>query len=188
LNLTLQTYDRGVGGVGHAVDGTAPNATFVGGYAKAFAQTLQRDFPNEVAQLSFSAPLRNRSAQADYGIDQLQYRQSQVSSQKDINAIVVEVSARVAALLQAHTKYDAAKVTRSLEEQLLQADQHRFQSGEKNTTFNTLMTDERALITAQISEVNALASYARARTSLDQVLGETLEKHNITLDEGLKGH
>jgi hypothetical protein len=49
------------------------------------------------------------------------------------------------------------------------------------------MADQRALVNAQISEVNALAAYAHARTSLDQTLGETLEKNNITLDEGLNG-
>jgi outer membrane protein len=187
LNLTLQTYDRGVGGQGHLVDGTPPNATFVGGYGKAFSQVFQHDFPNDAATLGFSAPLGNRSAQADYGIDQLQYRQSQVSNQKDVNTIVVDVSARVAALRQAHTRYDAAKDTRTLQEQLLQADQQRFTSGGRSTTFDILMADERALVTAQISEVNALAAYARARTSLDQVLGETLEKNHISLDEGLNG-
>lgn len=187
MNLTLQTYDRGVGGVGHTVEGTLPNANFVGGYGKAFLQTMQHDFPNNLATLGISAPLGNRSAQADYGIDQLQYRQSQVSSLKDLNAIVVDVSARVAALRQAHTRYNAARDTRMLEEQLLEADQQRFTSGGRSTTFDTLMADQRALVTAQISEVNALAAYARARTSLDHVLGETLEKNNISLDEGLNG-
>jgi outer membrane protein TolC len=187
LNVTLQTYDRGVGGVGHVVDGAAPNPDFVGGYGKAFAQTLQHDFPNNIATIGISAPIGNRGAQADYGIDQLQYRQSQVVSQKDINAIVVDVAARVAALRQAHAGYDAARDTRTLEEQLLAADQQRFASGGENTTFDTLMADQRALVTAQIAEVNALAAYARARTSLDHVLGETLDKNHITLEEGLNG-
>jgi outer membrane protein TolC len=134
-----------------------------------------------------SIPFGNRGSQADYGIDQLQYRQSQVSSLKDINTIVVDVSARVTALRQAHTRYDAARDTATLQEQLLDADQHRFETGGKSTTFDTLMADQRALVNAQISEVNALAAYARARISLDQTLGETLEKNNITLDEGLNG-
>jgi outer membrane protein TolC len=176
-----------VGGVGHVVDGAAPNPDFVGGYGKAFAQTLQHDFPNNIATIGISAPIGNRGAQADYGIDQLQYRQSQVVSQKDINAIVVDVAARVAALRQAHAGYDAARDTRTLEEQLLAADQQRFASGGENTTFDTLMADQRALVTAQIAEVNALAAYARARTSLDHVLGETLDKNHITLEEGLNG-
>ena len=38
-----------------------------------------------------------------------------------------------------------------------------------------------------ISEVNALAAYAHARVSLDQTLGETLERNQVSLDEGLSG-
>jgi hypothetical protein len=49
------------------------------------------------------------------------------------------------------------------------------------------MIDQRALILAQLSELNAVSSYTRAKISLDQVLGETLEKNNITLEEGLAG-
>jgi outer membrane protein len=187
LNLTLQTFDRGVGGEGHVVNGAQPNPTFVGGYGGAFSQVFRRNFPNNAASLGFSAPVGNRSAQADYGIDQLQYRQSQISNQKSANTIVVDVAARMAAVKQAHTRYSTARDTRTLQEQLLQADQQRFQSGAKGTTFDTLMTDERALVTAEISEGNALAAYARARTLLDQVLGETLEKNNISLEEGLNG-
>jgi outer membrane protein TolC len=132
--------------------------------------------------------LGNRSAQADYAIDQLQYRQSQVTDQKATNSIVVDVAARMSALRQAHTRYDAAKATLALQRQLLEADQQRFVSGARTTTFDTIMSDQRALVTAQMSEANAQASYTRARISLDQVLGETLETNHISLEEGLNGH
>jgi hypothetical protein len=36
-------------------------------------------------------------------------------------------------------------------------------------------------------KVAALSTYSRARVSLDQVLGETLEKNNVSVDEALKG-
>ncbi len=42
-------------------------------------------------------------------------------------------------------------------------------------------------MTAQISEVGALTAYAHARVSLDQTLGETLERNGVTLEEGLMG-
>jgi outer membrane protein TolC len=187
LTVQLQTYNRGVGGVGHVVDGELPNATFVGGYGRAFQQVFQHDFSNYVGGVGFSIPLGNRFAQADYGIAQLQHRQSEVTSQRDINTIVVDVAARVAALRQAHAHYDTARQTRELQEELLAADQQHFLSGGKNATFQMLMADQRSLVNAQISEVNARATYAHARTSLDQTLGETLEKNNITLDEGLNG-
>lgn len=187
LNVQYQTYNRGVAGQGHIVDGALPNPDFVGGYGKAFQQLFQRDFGNNVGNVTFSATLGNRGAQADYGIAQLQFRQSQVSSQKTVNTIVVDVAARVAALRQSHARYDTARDARALQEQLLASDQQHFISGGKTITFTMLMADERALITAQIAEVNALAAYALARTSLDQTLGETLEKNNISLDEGLNG-
>jgi outer membrane protein TolC len=187
LNTHLQTYDRGVDGVGHVVGGAPPNSNFVGGYGRAFQQVLQHDFANYTGYAYISIPIGNRSAQADYGIAQLQHRQSEVQSQRDVNTIVVDVAARVAALRQAHAHYDTARQTRELQEQLLADDQQHFLSGGKNTSFDAVMADQRALVNAQISEVTALAAYAHARTSLDQTLGETLEKNNITLDEGLNG-
>ena len=75
--------------------------------------------------------------------------------------------------------------TRTLQEQLLAADREKFSSG--IATFNDIINDQRALVAAQISEVNALAAYAHARVSLDQTLGETLERNNVSLDEGLSG-
>jgi outer membrane protein TolC len=186
--LNLLSYDRGVAGDGHTVDGEPPNPYFVGGLGSAEAQVLRRNFPNNQAVISLSASLGNRSAQADYGIDQLQHRQSQVVDRKAANAIVVEVAARMSALRQAHTRYDAAKETSALQRQLLDADEQRFVSGARTTTFDTIMSDQRALVTARISEATALAAYARARISLDQVLGETLERNHISLEEGLNGH
>ncbi|HUA58055.1 MAG TPA: TolC family protein, partial [Verrucomicrobiae bacterium] len=187
LTAQFQTYDRGVNGVGHDVDGLPPNANFVGGYARSFQQVLQHDFPNYIGTVTLQIPFNNRFAQGDYGIDQLQHRQSEVESQKDINNIVVEVAARVTALRQAHAHYDTARQTRLLQGELFADDQRHFLTGGKDVTFETLMGDQRSLVNAQISEANAAAAYAHARISLDQTLGETLEKNNITLDEGLNG-
>jgi len=187
-NLTLLSYDRGVAGEGHTVNGAPPNPYFVGGLGSAEAQVLRHDFPNNQATITLNATLGNRAAQGDYGIDQLQHRQSQVTGQRDTNAIVVDVAARMSALRQAHTRYDAARETSALERQLLEADQRRFTSGAVSTTFDTIMSDQRAFVTTQITEANALAAYARARISLDQVLGETLERNHISLEEGLNGH
>jgi len=187
LLTQLQTYNRGVAGDGHVVNGEPPNANFVGGYPRAFQQLFQHDFSNYLGAVRLQIPFGNRGAQADYGIAQLQHRQSQVTSQRDINTIVVDVAGRVAQVRQAHAHYDTARQTRELQEQLLADDQQHFLSGGKNTSFDAVMADQRALVNAQISEVNALAAYAHARTFLDQTLGETLEKNNITLDEGLNG-
>jgi outer membrane protein TolC len=183
LGVTLQTFDRGVAGSPQASGGT-PNAYFVGGYGTALGQIFRRNFANNYASVSFSAPFHNRQAQGDYGIDQLQFRQQQMQGQRNNNQIVVDVASQMAAVRQARARYQTAKNTRQLQEQLLDAERKRSYGP---LTFNYIMTDQRALIAAELSEGNAAAAYMRARIALDQVLGETLEKNRITLDEGLSG-
>jgi len=183
LYATFRTYDRGVAGTPQASGGQA-NPAFVGNYGTGLSQIFRRAFPSESVNMYFSIPFGNRSAQADYGIDQLQYRQGQLSSQRDQNQILVDISSAVSALRQARSRYSAARESRMLEEQLLAAEQKKSYG---TATFNYIMVDQRALIAAQISELNSVTGYARARVSLDQVLGESLEKNHITLEEGLSG-
>jgi outer membrane protein len=183
LSVYGYTYDRGVAGTPQASGGpTLPY--FYGGYGTALGQILRRDFPNNIGGAYLSLPVGNRQAQGDYGIDQLQFRQSQLRSEKDDKQIAVDIANQGNALRQARARYSAARNTRILQQQLLDADQKRASGGD---TFNTLMTDRRSLVAAEISETTALAAYARARVSLDQVLGETLERYNISLPEGLSG-
>jgi outer membrane protein TolC len=177
------TYNRGVAGAPQASGGGAKQY-FIGGYGNALGQIFRRNFPNNAAGVNFNMPVGNRQAQGDYGIDQLQFRQSQLRSQKDANQIGVDIANQTNALRQARARYMAAQNTRILQQRLLEADQKRATG---TATFNTLMVDRRGLIAAQISETDAMAAYAHARVSLDQVLGETLERNNITVEEGLSG-
>ena len=114
----------------------------------------------------------------------MQYRQGQLQSQRDENQILVDISSGVSALRQAWARYQAARDTRVLQEQLLAAEQKKSYG---TATFNFIMVDQRALIAAQLAEMTATNGLARARVGLDQVLGETLEKSHITLEEGLSG-
>ena len=185
LSVTAQAYNRGSAGTYQPSSGVAPDPVFVGGYGKALGQIFRRDFPSETLQVQFSAPLGNRLAQADYGIDQIQLKQSAVSGQRDNNAIVVTISNQLIALRQARSRYSAAVNTRELQEQLLAAEQNKFAFGKSNT--NSLIVAQRALIAAQTSEITAAAAYAHARVALDQVSGQTLEVYHVSLDEALRG-
>jgi outer membrane protein len=186
---TLIGYARvsasGAAGTPQPSSGVQPNPSLVGGFGTALGQIFRHNYPTEYGGLYFSLPFRNRQSQGDYGIDQLQLVQSQVSGQRDTNQIAVDVSNYVSALRQTRARYGAAVNTRELQEQLLVAEQKKFSFGE--STINDLITDQRSLVTAQISELTARAAYAHARVSLDQVLGQTLEKNHITLSEGLEG-
>ena len=182
LQTTLQTYNRGVAGTPQA--GARGSATFVGGYGSALGQVFRRDFPNTVDTTYLAIPFHNRQAQGDYGIDQLQYRQQQLRSQRDNNQIAVDISSQVTALRQARARYELARNTRQLQQELLDADRKRTSGVDR---FNTLMVDQRNLVTAELSEATAMSAYAHARVAVDQVLGETLERNHITLEEGVNG-
>jgi outer membrane protein len=185
LVVTAQTFNRGIAGTPQASGGQA-NKYFVGGNGTALGQILRRNFPNESAQISISAPLGNRQAQGDYGIDQIQLRQSAVQSKRDANQIAVDISNQVIALRQARSRHTIAVESRELQEQLLKAEQEKFAFGK--TTITGLITAQRGLVTAQTAEISALAIYAHARVSLDQVLGDTLETNHVSLSEALDGH
>jgi outer membrane protein TolC len=185
LQGSFQTYNRGLAGTYQPSSGSPKNSYFVGGYGTALGQVFRRDFPNNQASIYLSIPFNNRQAQGDYGVDQLQLGQSALTGQRDANQIVVDISNQLSALRQARARYSVAVNTRTLQEQLLEADRKRFESG--TGTLNDLVTDQRNLAAAQVSEVTAMATYAHARVALDQVLGETLERNRISLDDALAG-
>ena len=178
--------NRGSAGTPQPSSGTPTNPYFSGGYGTALGQILRRNFPQETGGIYLGGlPLHNRQSQADYGIEQLQLQESQLTSQRSNNDVVVSIHNQVVALQQARARYNTAVNTRKLQEQLLAAEQEKFAYG--TVTLSALIIDQRALVTAQIAEVDALSAYARARDGLDQVLGETLDHYNISLDEGIQG-
>ena len=185
LAMTAQAQDRGQAGAYQASSGVPFNSYFSGGYGTALGQIFRRDFPSEAVSSSFSAPFENRSAQADYGIDQLQLRQEAVSGQRDLNAIVVAISNQLIGLRQARAKYSSAVDTRQLDEQLLKGEQEKFAFG-KSSIGNVIIA-QRALVVAQTSEIASEAAYAHARVSLDQVIGATLETNHVAIDDALNG-
>lgn len=176
LQVSAQTYNRGAAGTPQASGGAA-NPAFVGGYGTALGQIFRRDFPSESASVSLSMPVGNRQAQGDYGIEQLQLRQSAVRNKRDENQILVDISNQAIALRQARARYSAAATTRELQEQLLQGEQDKFTYGKAGVT--GLIVAQRALVEARAAEIAARAAYAHARVSLDQVLGSTLEANHI---------
>jgi len=161
------------------------NPYFNGGIGNALGQVVRRDFPtNRVAAL-FQTPLHNDQAQADFAIDQLQLRQTQIQLSKDINQVAVDVSNYLVAMRQARGRYRAAVQTRILQQQLLDAEQKKLAGG-ASTLFNVVQ-QQRDLIAAQSSEIAALVDFSNARVALDQTLGLTLERNHVSIDEARDG-
>lgn len=162
-----------------------PDTYFVGNYFTQLGQIFRRNFPSDRGGFAFTANIRNRTAQADEAIDQLQLRQTEINDVRDKNQVGVFVSNAVIGLRQARTQYAAAVKNRILEEQLLDAEQKKFQLG-TSTPYNVI-TQQRDLATARSAEVTAQATYAQAKIAFDQVLGTTLETNHVSIAEASVG-
>ncbi len=160
--------------------GTAP------GLGSAFAQIARRDYPNDYAGVYLSVPLNNRFAQGEYGLDQLQLQQTQLSMQRDRNEIAVQISNQAVALQRARASYQAASTAREFQEQLLKAEQDKFSFG--SSSIDNIVRAQNALVAAQSAEVGARSAFVHTRVALDQTLGDTLEVNHVTLEEGESGH
>jgi outer membrane protein len=186
LPILRGTYaTSNVGQAGTAVPGNGADAYYIGGLGTALGQVFRRNFYSQREALSFNIALRNRGAQADYAIDQVQLRQSDLVERRNMNQIVVAISNQVIALRQARARYAQAVDSRALEEQLLEKEQQMFSYG--SAQISDVVAARAVLMNAQLTEVQALAAYGQARVALDQVLGETLEANHVSLDEALKG-
>jgi outer membrane protein TolC len=189
LQLLAGTSDAGAAGTAKIanIDGFTfgPNPYFVGGIGKALGQVFRRDFPSENVGGFTVIPLHNRAAQADFAIDRLAIRQSQLEQAKDNNQAQVDVLNAVVFLRQSRARYDAAVRARVLDEQLLDSEQKKFNLG-ASTPFNVIQ-QQRDLVAAQSTEIAALVRYSNAKVNLDQTLGTTLETNHIAVADARTG-
>jgi outer membrane protein len=184
LQGIYQTWNIGSAGTPVPSQGAPPY--FYGGLGNALGQIFRRDFSNQRAALGFNIPLWNRQAQSDDAIDQLQLRQGDLVERRNMNAIVVAISNQMTALRQARSRYRQAVDGRALQEQLLGKEQQMFSFGAALPS--DVVTARANLLTAQLTELQAITAYGNAKVALDQVLGETLDVNHVSLEEALQGH
>jgi outer membrane protein len=163
-----------------------PDPYFVGGYGNVLGQVFKRNFPDYSAGFSLNIPFRNRAAQADYVADQLLLRQSELQLQRVINQVRVDVKNAVIGLQQARARYESAVRTRVLEEQTLDAEQKKFQFS-LSPDLTAVVQAQRDLALDQSAEVQAMANYTHAKVAFDLALGNTLDTHNISMEEAAAG-
>jgi outer membrane protein len=164
---------------------TNQNPFFVGGYGSVLGQVFSRNFPNYSVGLQLSIPLRNRNAQANYATAAVNLRQSELSVQRLINQVHVDVQNAYITVQQARAQYTAAVKSRILQEQTLDAEQKKYAVG-ASTPFLVIQA-QRDLANAGGAEVVAEATYVQARLQLDVATGRELDVYNIQIDEAKKG-
>jgi len=155
------------------------------GLGTAQSQIFHNTFPIYGGQLTFSLPLRNRAATADNIHAQLVERQYEAQVQQIKNNAVLDVRNTTIALEQGRAQVASARKARQLQQETFEAEQKKYQLG-ASTVYNVILT-QRDLITAQGTELRALANLAEAKANYERALGRTLDVNNVTIADGKKG-
>jgi outer membrane protein len=186
LQLFAELTNNGLAGsANYLAPGTVAPNFLVGGTGTSFEQILHRNYPNYSAGVSLNIPLRNRAAQSDYVTSALEERQAELSLQKAVNQVRVDVQNAMIGLRQARVRYDSAVKARILQQQTLDADRKKYTLG-ASTVFQVVQ-DQQNLAAAQSTEQQSLANYSHARISFDQAMGTTLEVNHVSIDEAMSG-
>jgi len=172
---------------GNFVGSAVPNVTGTSkqGFGTAQSQIFHNTFPVYAAQLTFSVPLRNRANQADNIHAQLVERQFEAQVQQIKNNAVLDVRNTTIALEQGRAQVQSASKARELQQQTFDAEQKKYQLG-ASTVYNVILT-QRDLITAQGTELRALANLAEAKANYERALGRTLDVNNVTIAGARRG-
>jgi len=89
------------------------------------------------------------------------------------------------ALTQARAQVEAAIKARELQQQTFEAEQKKYQLG-ASTVYNVILT-QRDLITAQGTELRALANLEEDKANYERALGRTLEVNRVTIADAFTG-
>jgi outer membrane protein TolC len=155
------------------------------GFTDAQSQIFHNRFPEYAGQLTLTLPLRNRSAQAFHARALLVQRQLETQTQQLRNAALLDVRKSYIALTQGRAQVAAASKARQLQQETFDAEKKKYQLG-ASTTYQVILT-QRDLISAQGTEIRALANLEEAKASYERAVGRTLEVNHVTVADAKGG-
>ena len=156
-----------------------------GGYPGLLQNLFTANNPDYGVGVNINIPLRNRLAQADQARSQMEYRQTEMRLQQLYTQIRIQVINAQYALTNDRANVLAAQTARDFNAQSLEAEQKKNKLG-ASTTANVLQ-QERLLATGENNLISATAAYAKDRSSLQQILSNTLDRYSISLVDAASG-
>lgn len=154
-------------------------------FGTSFVDAVHFKYPEIAFGISISFPLKNRQAQADEVRSRLEFRQAQDTLVLTENQVGVDVQNALIGIRNAGAQVRAAEAALALERDKFAAEQKKLDAG-LSTPYNVILV-QRDLLAAELADVQALDTYAKAKVSLDQMTGTTLEATHVLMDNLLAG-
>jgi outer membrane protein TolC len=156
-----------------------------GGAGQELNQFIHVKYPEYAIGVSLVIPIKNRSALADNARASLVERQSEIVLERTHNQIGVEVRSASIKLMQAKAETTAAGSAVEFSSQSLDAEQKKRVAG-LSTPYNVILA-ERNLLDAQLAEVQAHATYAKALVEMERSMGVIMEKSHVDPEAAIQG-
>jgi len=191
LNLSVGYWSPGVSGtqifyIGNPIFGIIDPSRppIPGGIDQALSNTFKFKNPNWNAALTLNIPFANLFSRASYVQAQVSLRQAELTLENSQQQIFLEIKNAVRSVGANFKRITAYKVARELAEQKLAAEQEKLKVG-KSTNYMVL-SYQRDLADARISELNSIIAYNASLAALDRSMGVSLKNRNVNLTDYLK--
>jgi outer membrane protein len=154
-------------------------------FGTSFVDAIKFRYPEVAFGVSVTFPLHNRQAQADDVRSRLELKQAKDILVRSKSQVEVDVENALIALTKSKAQVAAAREALRLEQRKLEAERIKLAAG-ISTSYNVVLV-QRDLFAAELAELQARNTFAKAGVTFAQATGSTLETNHITLDEAIQG-
>ncbi|MDD5543579.1 MAG: TolC family protein [Acidobacteriia bacterium] len=156
------------------------------GFRNATHQLFSFQFPEYAFGVNITLPLKNRSAEADFGRASYEQRQSASNVRLTEQQVALQVRNAITVLQMSKQLTEAATRTRELQEKTLDAENKKYQLGASTIRF--VLQEQTNLAIDQSAEVRAVVNWIKSKISLETATGRLLNAYSVQIDDVLAGN
>ena len=161
------------------LNASASNNSLAETEGRAFEEQFKNERYSFSGGVSFSLPIGNRRAKADYHQAQLRHAKTVATYHQTQQAIMEEVRRNARRVRVNVKRIEATRVARRLAEERLDAQEKKFKVG--LSTSRDILEDQERLANSLTQETRALIDYHKSLASLDRATHSTLERFQIEM-------
>ena len=161
------------------LSGSSVPPQLIGGYGNVLSSVFSGNYHTLQAGLALDFTARNRTARANYSSTLIEAKRLNYEQGRTEQLIEVQVRNALQAIQTAHQRIAAAEAAERAAHEKLESETRLFRTGE-STNF-LVLTRQDEYLDARRRAVVAHLDLNRSVAQLEQALGTTLERHNITL-------
>jgi outer membrane protein len=185
LDITATYNQNGTGGTLIQRGSTlgAEGIRIPGGLGDAFTRLFGYDYTGFSFGFSFTMPISNKAAEADYDRAITDRQLSEARMKATAQSIMLEVRNALTQVEQSRARIETAQTSLELAKNKMDAEQTKFNLG--TSTLRFVLEEQRNVAQAETNELQTRVNFTKSLIDLDKAVGMTLRNNNIELQKAL---